>query len=448
MKLKGNRLGSSLTLPTVALLLLSSTALWAVRTQEDWFRTGTGMGVEKFRLAVPDFRVVGLQFNPLGETFNRVLWADLEYSGVFDLVSKSFYPLVPPAAPEELRPQEWVAEPVNTHLVVFGYVNASSTTVAIGAWVYDVRNPRSPPVLAKVYRGDASEGTVRQLAHQLADEIVSRLSGGLPGIAQSRIAFVSNRTGSKEIWLMDYDGHNQVRLTYHNSISLAPRWSPDGTRVAFTTYAQGKPDIQIHSLVTNRRVAFPTYPNTTTTLAWSPDGRQVAFSSSLTGNQEIYVSNSDGSNLRRLTDLPSVDISPAWNPRTGQQIAFVSDRGGAPQIYLMDADGANVERLTSGEGYATSPAWSPNGQMIAFAWQKDLSSFDVYVLDVATRRTVQLTYNGGRNEQPVWAPDGRHLVFQSNRSGRDQIWTMLADGTQLRQLTLDGSNSAPQWSWR
>jgi TolB protein len=69
-------------------------------------------------------------------------------------------------------------------------------------------------------------------------------------------------------------------------------------------------------------------------------------------------------------------------------------------------------------------------------------------MDVATRQTVQLTRDAGRNEQPSWALDGRHLVFQSTRSGRDQVWMMLADGTGLRQLTFEGANSGPHWSPR
>ena len=133
------------------------------------------------------------------------------------------------------------------------------------------------------------------------------------------------------------------------------------------------------------------------------------------------------------------DVSPAWNPKTGAQIAFVSGRTGLPQIYVMDSDGSNVQRVTD-TGYAVSPSWSPNGQFLLFSWIRRYGpgapgGEDIYIMDVASHQWVQLTHDGGRNDFPSWAPDGRHIVFQSNRSGSEQIWTMLADGSQQRQLT-------------
>jgi TolB protein len=114
----------------------------------------------------------------------------------------------------------------------------------------------------------------------------------------------------------------------------------------------------------------------------------------------------------------------------------------------MGRDGSDPVRLTSGEGDAVNPSWHPNGQHIAFAWTRgyDPGNFNIFVMDVATRELIQLTSGAGRNENPTWAPDGRHIVFSSNRSGSTQIWTMLADGTQLRQLTHQGRNSNPVWS--
>ncbi len=433
----------------VALALLP----FPLRPQQDWFRTGTGIGVEKIRLAVPAFAAqAGVE--SLTGVFNTVLWNDLETSGILEMVSPSFMPLSLPMRPEQLQHADWANPPTSAHMVAFGNLRSEDNQLLVDAWLMDVRNPQAPPVIAKRYRGELTEDQARQLAHQFADEIIERLSGGQPGIARSRIAFVSNRTGSKEIWAMDYDGYNQRQLTNSGFLCLTPRWSPDGSQIAYTAYEEGgrsgvpRVRIHLHSIIMNRRVAFPAYEGTTTTPSWSPDENQLAFSSSLTGDPEIYAVGRDGSGLRRLTQSRGIDISPAWNPRTGQQIAFVSDRSGSPQIFLMDADGTSVERLTSGEGYAVSPSWSPNGQLLAFSWQHDGGSFDIYVMDVATRQVVQLTQDSGRNEQPSWAPDGRHLVFESTRSGRLQIWMMLADGTGLRQLTFERANTAPNWSWR
>ena len=75
-------------------------------------------------------------------------------------------------------------------------------------------------------------------------------------------------------------------------------------------------------------------------------------------------------------------------------------------------------------------------------------SEDIYIMDIASKQWVQLTHDGGRNDFPSWASDGRHIVFQSNRSGSLQIWTMFADGTNQKQITASGANSEPDWSWK
>jgi TolB protein len=151
--------------------------------------------------------------------------------------------------------------------------------------------------------------------------------------------------------------------------------------------------------------------------------------------------------MRRLTVSKGVDVSPVWNPRTGREIAFTSDRGGSPQIYIMDIEGTNVRRLVQEGGHAVNAAWSPDGQRIAFAWQRSqTSNFDIYIHELATGRNTQITQNAGNNEKPTWAPDSRHIAFESSRRGGRQIFSMIIDGTKVRQLTNTGRNTAPAWS--
>src|SRR6267143_1599230 len=274
-------------------------------------------------------------------------------------------------------------------------------------------------------------------------------SGGLKGIARTKIAFVSDRSGSKEIYVMDYDGNGVHPLTSYKSITLTPAWSPDGEKIAFTTYRSGKPDIEILSRVDLRPYTFQRAGGTTTTPAWSPDGGKIAFATSRDGSDmEIYVADWNGRNMRRLTVNKAVDISPAWNPKTGNQIAFVSNRDGTPQLYIMDAEGTNVQRIIEDGGSVSNPAWSPDGQRIAFQWQKSRTSyFDIYMYDLATGKYVQLTRDAGDNERPTWSPDGRHLAFESTRRGASHIYSMLANGEgEARQLTQTGKNTAPAWA--
>ena len=353
--------------------------------------------------------------------------------------------------PAELKPAIWMDPPTNTNFLGFGNLTESTAEVAIEAWLYDVRNPSSPAVVGKVYRGAPTDLQVRKFAHQFADEIIAKLSGGLPGVAGTQIAFVSSRGGPKEIWVMDYDGSNQRQLTNLKSIALTPRWSPDASRIAFTCFAPSagltSAQICMYSMDTGKLVSFPRFRGTNITPAWSPDGTQIIFSSSMQGNPELYVSDINGGRPKRLTNANGASMSPSWNPKTGQTIAFVSDRGGTPQLYLMNSDGTSATKLdVPDKGYVIDPAWHPSGQLLAFSWRRPNDNYDLYIMDAATRQLVELTRDQGRNERPSWAPDGRHLVFESTRGGTRQIWTMLADGSQARQLTTSGHNESPNWS--
>jgi TolB protein len=442
------------SLPSVlsflAVLLLFATPSHA----QDWFRTGTGLGVEKPRIAVSDFVPKSDTDKPHSALFTNVVRDDLAFSGILDLASPSFYPAKTVSQPGELQMLDWSQPPVNANFLAFGNLTETSSEVAIFAWMYDVRSPSTQAVVGKVYRGAPTDAQVRKFAHQFADEIIGKLSGGLPSIASTQIAFIRGTYGSKELWVMDYDGANQHKLTSLGSVTLTPRWSPDAARIAFTCFVSvsGVTSAQIcmYSFDAGKLVSFARFRGTNNSPAWSPDGSEVMFSSSMQGPPALYLTDASGNRPKRLTYASNgADTSPAWNPKTGQLVAFVSDRGGVPMLYLMNADGTDTRKIDLPDmGYVIDPAWSPNGQLLAFSWRRPSGNYDIYIMDIVSHQIRELTRDSGRNERPSWAPDGRHLVFESTRGGTRQIWTMLADGTSPHQLTTSGHNESPNWSTR
>jgi TolB protein len=419
-------------------------------------------------LAVPDLRGSG-EAQQYMNAFNQTLWNDLDSAGIFHMVPKSLYWLQVPQQPSDFRPQppasrstsnvrpngqglwlsDWTSPPVSARYLAFGYTGVQAGQIVLRGWLYNVAqaDPTAAQVLGKTYLEPLGEDGARKIAHEFAADILHQF--GATAIAGTKIFYTGQRTrGIKEIWSMDADGSNQKQLTFLNSLAIMPTVSPDGTILAFCSFARGAPGLYLQSLETGRRLPFYNEVSPlTATPEFTPDGKQILYASSVTGWAQIYIANLDGSGMRRVTYSRSIDMEPKVNPKTGAEIAFISDRSGMPQIYRMNMEGADVQMLSEGGGEAVNPAWDPSGQHLAFSWTKGYAPghYNVFVMDVATRRYTQLTHDAGRNEHPSWAPDGRHLVFSSNRSGAEQIWTMLADGTQLKQLTTQGINTQPVW---
>ena len=428
------------------ILLLSPLGLAA----QDWLRTATGLGGIRTRVGVADFVPRDGASEPWATLFSSVVRNDLDYSGILELVSKSLYPLEAPPLPGLLNYATWNAPPVSAQFLAFGNVTVGQRNFSVEAWFYDLQN-RGSPIIVRVYAAEATDAQMRRFAHQFADEIIVKLSGGMPGIASTQIAFVSARGVDKEIWLMDYDGNDQRQLTFLHSIALTPRWSPDSTRIAFTCYPTSgtvlTAQICLYSTITNRETSWQQFEGMNTAPAWSPDGGAIMFTSSRYGTPELFIADANGNHVRRVTHSMGADISAAFDPNTGQRVAFVSDRGGLPQLYTMNVDGEDTQKLPLPDmDYIVDPAWSPNGQLLAFSRRRPNGNYDLSVMDLVSQQVVDLTQDAGRNERPSWAPDGRHIVFESTRTGVRQVWSMLSDGTRPRQLTTLGQNESPNWS--
>ncbi|MFY9269505.1 MAG: Tol-Pal system beta propeller repeat protein TolB [Candidatus Manganitrophaceae bacterium] len=412
-------------------------------TSADVFIGTTRSGYEKISLILLPFQGTSdvAEQAALAES---VLQSDLERSGFFQIVERN--KIISASTPIGIPDEAMISK-------------AASAGVQVMAGARLI--PKGNESILESYAYETSKGervigvqligtpkTVRALAHRFADKLVSVFTGE-KGISETRIAYVSDISGRKEVYLMDYDGANQTRITGDQSIVVSPRWSFDAGQISYTSYREGNPDIYFFDLASGQRRRMIHFPGLNLSAAWSPKGDRVAFAATKDGNAEIYLIRPDGSDLKRVTFNTGDDLSPAWSP-TGTQIAFTSDRGGTPQIYIMDADGSNVHRLTFVGDYNTSPTWSPKGDRIAYACRNDEKRLKLCTDSVDGQQTIRLTESGPwDDESPSWAPNGRDLAFTSNRAGKNQIYTIHADGTGMIRLTSNGaSHTAPAWSPR
>jgi len=454
---------------TVGALLIAGAA--AVTGQQSDINAVITSG-ERPSIAVIDFRGTG-DAQRLMTGFNATLWDEISNAGVLKMAAKSVYPLEAPQRPQDFVPPtaavaparrglpvpaptrngpwltDWSGPPVSANYLAFGYTGVQDGRLVLFGWLYNVGQPdlQSAQVIGKLYFGALDADGAKKVAREFAADILQQF--GAKSLAGTKIYFVSDRTGAKEIWSMDYDGGNQRRITQYNSTSNMPAVSPDGKLVAFTTYAGGNPQLRIHSVETGRRMPFYNpVSSVVETPEFTPDGKQMLFAAAINGWVQLCVAGVDGSNFRRISNVRAIEVSPKVNPKNASQMLFISGRGGGQQLYMSTTDGTDVQRLTSGEGDVANPSWSPNGQTIAFAWTRgyEPGNFNLFVMDVAKRTPIQLTQGTGRNENPWWAPDGVHLVFSSKRGSTTQLYTMLADGTNVKQLTTQGNNIQPVWA--
>jgi TolB protein len=291
----------------------------------------------------------------------------------------------------------------------------------------------------------ASDRRFRMAVHAASDAVV-RWATGEPGIAATRIAFVTQGRGSKEIYLVDSDGENVTRVTSDGSLALSPAWSPDGGRIAYTSYRGGMPALYERDLASGSDRVLSQREGLNITPSYAPDGRTVAFAATAGGNTEIATVGASGFR-QQTTGRSSDNLSPSFSP-DGARIAFVSNRLGEPQIYVMSANGGEARLISDytygNRGYSTSPDWAPAGGRIAFHTRVG-GAHQIAMVDAEGNRPRLLT-SGSRNEDPSWAPDGRHLVFSSPDRDGGGLFVLDTKTGRVRKLLAGRGHGLPDWS--
>jgi TolB protein len=391
------------------------------------------------------------------KTISQVLWDDLNFEREFYLVGRDTYKTIPPPASLDSIPLDrWKEIGVDGLLV--GTVAKTAKGGVVQVRLVRVNSGQSS--FAREYSGSPTSlqgAASRAYAHTIADEVHLQ-QRGLNGVARTKIAFTSDRDGDRikgpvqdrgvsNLYIADYDGARQTRITISRAQDISPVWAPDGRAIAFSSWRSGYQDLYVIFPYGGPAIQNPTQGTASKQSwlpAWSPDGSRIAFTSSRDGNPEIYVMNRDGSGVQRLTNHPMIDSTPTWSP-TGTQIAFASDRSGSPQIYVMNADGTGLVQITR-ESWCDRPTWSPAPfNEIAYSSRMGGGN-NIRIYEFQTQATRTVTDGIGNNESPAFAPNGRHLAFVSSRAGRDQIFTIARDGKDLRQITRGGANRFPNWS--
>lgn len=398
--------------------------------------------LRKIPIAIPRFKDISVKAptRQMSDSAVNLLSRSLEFTGYFKLIDRRAYlydPQTDGVTAAQINFQNWTV--IGAELLITGLYENKDGHLSMELRLFDTVKQRR--ILGKRYSSSIKDQ--RRMILRFCSEVIRYLTGRA-GVFSSKIAFISNGTGNKEIYVCDFDGTNPRQLTHNNAITLSPAWSTDEKWLAFTSYKRGKPDLFIKNLADSRETVVAR-KGINITPAWVPGKFELAATLSFLGDPEIYLLTGTGKVIKRLTSMQGNDVSPSWSP-DGKKLAFVSNRAGSPQIYIKTIASGEVRRLTFEGRYNTQPAWSPRGDRIAYTSMVN-GRQNIFVIGLDDQQPVQLTHDAGDNEASSWSPDGSLLVFSTNREGPSRIYVMTGYGTdQRRLLALKGEQTNPQWS--
>lgn len=400
--------------------------------------------IEPLPFAAPQFIAESGGVGDVAAQITQVVAADLSGTGLFREIPANAYISQVAGFDAPVAYEDWKA--INAQALITGAVSGDAGgRINVKFRLFDIFSGQ--PLGDGLQFGGGS-GDWRRIAHKVADQIYSRITGE-SGYFDSHVVFVSESgpkdARQKRLAIMDYDGANTTFLTDASTIVLAPRFSPDGGRILYTSFETGFPRIKLMNIGTLEAQSIADLQgNMTFAPRFSPDGNTVVFSLEQGGNTDLYSMSLGSGQITQLTNAPSIETAPCFSP-DGSQIAFESDRSGNQQIYVMPAGGGEAVRVSSGEGRYSTPVWSPRGDLIAFTRQQG-GRFAIGVMrpDGSGERILTESY---LDEAPTWSPNGRVIMFFREGQGQGpKLWSVDLTGRNLRQVPTQTDASDPAWS--
>ncbi len=421
----------------LAILVVAATVFFGVLTNESRAERAyfdiTATDVRKIMVAVPTFTGSAAGQDNTGSSVAQLLTKGFDLHGFVSVIDAGRY--------GGSKEADWKS--LGTDYVVMGQVSSDPAGLAIEGQILDVASNK---LIGGVRRYKGTQAQWEDMTLRLCDALIEDFTGEA-GVARTSIAFVSDSSGRKEVYVSDILGRHPRQITRHRALCVSPRFTPDGNFLTYSSYHRGNQDLYITDLrqdsstnVLSHRKGLNLAP------AFAPDGKTMVLTLSHNGNPDLYVMDRQGKVIEQLTSRAGINVSPSFSP-DGQTLAFVSDRSGKPNVYIMDMSSRQAKRITFKNSENSEPAWSPKGDEIAFTGLQG-GSYQLFVMDRNGGNARQLT-TGGNYESPTWSPDGRLIAVTKKGGNSSKICVVNKNGKDVRVLfSLQGNQSYPQWSKR
>lgn len=379
-----------------------------------------------YRIAVPNL----LGDGELGSSGAEVMRNDFRLVSLFEVLdARSF---VADLQAEGLGVTESAWSSVGAQGVIKGQISRTGGQIRVEMRLYELARGTTA-TLSRTYSGGVGE--LRNFMHDFANLVMEQLTGRR-GAFGTRITFARRvREGRKDVYVASFDGHSVSRISGGHGVAMLPAFGPGG--IWYSILTDTGMFITRTGLEEQPLIDAPESIN----MGVSICGGRAYFTSTRDGNAEIYSSDTDGTDVRRLTDHPGIDVSPACGG-PGGLIAFVSNRHGSPQIFAMSSDGGGVRRLTFRGSYNQTPAWCPVAEDRLLAFTGRSGGLDVFTVHIDTQQYTRLTQGQGVNKDPAFSPDCRMVAFYSTRGG---VFISNPEGLN-QQLVIPGVAETLRWS--